>query len=117
MVKMSDIESKTFNCDLNDSNLFSCILKEVGEEEINTISSSTQIIQDKTFLNCINASLVNCLRLNREELDFPKVKLELIKNESGTWLINQINIIVDKIIEDKLVYERIGQCLNFVNNS
>ena len=107
---MNDNELKTFDCDLNDSNLFNCILKEVGEEGIDTISPSTQEIQDRIFINCINASLVNCLRLNREELDFPKVQLEMTKNENGTWLIKKISIVVDKHIEDKLVYERINQC-------
>lgn len=114
---MDESEKKIFECDLNDTNLFNCILEEVGEEDVKTISTSTPLVQDKTFLNCLNASLVNCLRNNKEVLDFPRVQLKIIKNESGDWLINQINIIVDKQFNDDLLYERINQCLKFVNRA
>jgi len=114
---MNQNEIKTLNCDLNDTNLFNCILEEVGEEDVNNLSTSTQHIQDKTFINCLNASLVNCLRINREELDFPKVQLQLIKIEGENWLIKQINIIVDTQFDDELIYERINQCLKFVKKA
>jgi hypothetical protein len=113
---MSQNETKTFDCDLNNTNLFSCILKEVGEKDLNTLSSSTEDVQNKTFVNCLNASLVNCLRLNKEELDFPKVKLQLARSGEKSWLIKQINIIVDKKLEDNLIFERINQCLKFVKH-
>ena len=89
---MNENETRIFECDLNDTNLFSCILEDIGEEVISAISTSSQIINDKTFINCINASLVTCLRNNRAELDFPKVQLKTKKSESGEWLIKQINI-------------------------
>lgn len=114
---MDKSEKKIFECDLNDNNLFNCILEEVGEEDVKTISTSTPLVQDKTFLNCLNASLVNCLRNNKEVLDFPHVQLQIVKNENDDWLINQINIIVDKQFNDDLIYERINQCLKFVNRA
>jgi hypothetical protein len=111
---MYENETKTFNCDLNKTNLFSCILDEVGEKDINTLSTTAPVIHDKTYINCINASLVTCLRNNRKELDFPQIQLQIIRSEGGDWLIKQINIIVDKQIDDDLIYERINQCLKFV---
>ncbi|MFW9827521.1 MAG: hypothetical protein ACFFEY_08020 [Candidatus Thorarchaeota archaeon] len=111
---MNQDEIKTFECDLDDSNLFNCILEEVGEEDINQLSNSSQQILDKTFINCLNASLVNCLRINREKLDFPNVHLQLAKSPDKNWLIKQINIIVDKQLNDNLIYDRINQCLKFV---
>lgn len=111
---MSQDENKTFQCNLDDSNLFNCILEEVGDEDINRFSNSSQQISDKTLINCLNASLVNCLRINREELDFPNVQLKLAKSSDKNWLIKQINIIVDKQYNDNLLYDRINQCLKFV---
>lgn len=111
---MDENEVRVFDCDLNDTNLFNCILEEVGEKDLNTLSTTAPIAHDKTYINCINASLVTCLRNNREELDFPQVQLHIIKNESGDWLVKQINIIVDKQFDDNLIYERINQCLKFV---
>ncbi len=114
---MDEDELNVFECDLNDTNLFNCILEEVGEADIDTLSTATPKIPDKTLINCLNASLVNCLRNNREELDFPHVQLKTIKNESGDWLIKQINIIVDKYFDDDLISERINQCLKFVRRA
>ncbi len=113
---MDENELNVFECDLNDSNLFSCILEEVGEIDINTMSKDIAKLPDKTFINCLNASLVNCLRINREELDFPNVQLKTQKSESGDILIKKISIIVDKHFNDELIYERINQCLKFVRN-
>jgi len=107
-------EQKVFNCDLNDTNLFSCILEEVKD---NTFSKKDPIVHDRTFLNCLNASLVNCLRNDREELEFPKIQLHIIRNESGEWLISQINIMVDKLFDDAIIYERINQCLKFIKRA
>ena len=114
---MDENEIKIFECDLNDTDLFKCILDEVGEEDIDIISTKSPVIQNKTFLNCLNASLVNCLRINKEELDFPHVQLQTIKNESGDWLIKHINIIVNKKFNDDLIYERVNQCLKFVKKA
>ncbi len=114
---MDKNESNIFECDLNNSNLFSCILEEVGETDINTLATTTPILPDKTFINCLNASLVNCLRNNSEELDFPRVQLKTITNESGDVLIKQINIIVDKVFNDDLINKRINQCLKFVRKA
>jgi len=114
---MNEDEIKTFNCDLNDRNLFNCILDEVGDKDLNSLSTESSIVQDKTFINCINASLVTCLRNNREELDFPQVQLKIVKNEGGDWLINEINIIVDRQFDDDLIFARINQCLKFVKKS
>ncbi len=111
---MDENEIRIFNCDLNDTNLFNCILEELGEKDLNSLSIAAPIVHNKTYFNCINASLVTCLRKNREELDFHQVQLQIIRSESGDWLIKQINIIVDKQIADDLVYERINQCLKFV---
>lgn len=111
---MKENEIRIFNCDLNDTNLFNCILDELGEKDLNSLSITASKVQDKTYFNCINASLVTCLRKNREELDFPQVQLQTIRSESGYWLVKQINIIVDRQIDDALVYERINQCLKFV---
>lgn len=116
MIYMQE-EEKTFSCDLNDKNLFNCILEEVGEAELNSLSISVPIIHDKTYVNCLNASLVTCLRNNREELDFPEVQLQIKKLESGDWIIKQINIIVNRLFDDNLIYERINQCLKFVKKS
>jgi hypothetical protein len=113
---MDENTVKVFDCDLNDNNLFSCILEEVGETDINAISATSRI-SDKTFINCLNASLVNCLRNNRKELDFPSVQLQTIKKESGDWLIKQINIIVNKKLDNDLIYQRINQCLKFVKKA
>ncbi|MFX1467054.1 MAG: hypothetical protein ACFFB8_00205 [Promethearchaeota archaeon] len=110
-------EERIFSCDLNDTNLFNCILKEVGEEDLNSLSNSAPNVHDKTYINCINASLVICLRNNREELDFPDVQLQIKKKEGGDWVIKQINIIVDKLFDDNLIYERINQCLKFLKKS
>ncbi|MFX1388860.1 MAG: hypothetical protein ACFE9Z_02210 [Promethearchaeota archaeon] len=114
---MNQNNIKTFNCDLNDTNLFSCILEELGEENVVNLSEPPQIVQDKTFINCLNASLVNCLRINREELDFPKVQLELSLTKDENWLIKQVNIVVDKQFDDNLIYDRINQCLKFVKKA
>ena len=111
---MNEDESKTFNCDLNDSNLFNCILDEVGEKDLDSLSTTVSISQDKTYINCMNASLVTCLRNNRKELDFPQVQLKISKDENGDWVIKQINLIVDKQFNDALIFERINQCLKFV---
>jgi len=104
---MNEEEIKIFNCDLNDNNLFNCILNEVGEKDLDSLSTTTSIAHDKTYINCINASLVTCLRNNREKLDFPQVQLHITKNESGDWLIKQINIIVDKEFDDALIFEKL----------
>ena len=114
---MDENETRIFECDLNDTNLFSCILEDIGEEDISAISTTSSIINEKAFINCINASLVTCLRNNREELDFPKVQLKTKKNESGEWLIKQINIIVDKEFDDNLIFEKVNQCLKFVKKA
>jgi len=114
---MDESETKIFECNLNDTNLFTCILEEVGQEDINTILTKAPIIQERTFLNCLNASLVNCLKNDKELLDFPHVQLQTVKNESGDWLIKQINIIVDKQFDNNLIYERINQCLKFVRKA
>lgn len=117
MILLNENKIKIFNCDLNDTNLFNCILNEVGEKDLDSLSSSAPMIQDRTYINCINASLVNCLRNNKEELDFPQVKLQIIKNENEDWLINQINIIVDKQIDDNLLNEKVNQCIKFVKKA
>jgi len=111
---MDKDEIRIFNCDLNDSNIFDCILDEVGEKDLNTLSTNASIVHDKSYINCINASLVTCLRNSRKELDFPRVQLQITKNESGDWLIKQINIIVDKQFDDDLIFVRINQCLKFL---
>ncbi len=111
---MNQDEIKTFQCDLDDSNLFNCILEELGDEDIDQFPNSSKQISDKTFINCLNASLVNCLRINRKKLDFPNVHLELAKSSDKNWHIKQINIIVDKQLNDNLIYDRINQCLKFV---
>lgn len=111
---MHESEIRIFDCDLNDTNLFNCILNEVGEKDLNTLSTNASIMHDKSFINCINASLVTCLRNNREELDLPHIKLQISKNESGEWLIKQINIIVPKQFDENLITERINQCLKFL---
>ncbi|UCC19416.1 MAG: hypothetical protein JSV62_15140 [Promethearchaeota archaeon] len=111
---MNEDEIKIFNCDLNDTNLFNCILDEVGENDLNSLSTTTSTVYDKTYINCINASLVTCLRNNRDSLEFPQVQLQITKNHRGEMLINQINIIVDKRFDDDLIFERINQCLRFV---
>ncbi|UCD02022.1 MAG: hypothetical protein JSV23_03085 [Promethearchaeota archaeon] len=111
---MNEKETRIFNCDLNETNLFNCILEEVGEKDLNTLSTTAPLLHDKSYINCINASLVTCLRNNREELDFHQIQLQIIRNEIGDWLINQINIIVDKQIDDDLISKRINQCLKFV---
>jgi len=114
---MDENELNVFECDLNDSSLFSCILEEVGEANIDRLSTATPILSNKTLINCINASLVNCLRNNREELDFPRVQLKILKIETGDFLIKHINIIVDKQFNDDLIFERINQCLKFVRRA
>ncbi|MFX0002017.1 MAG: hypothetical protein ACFE9C_01120 [Candidatus Hodarchaeota archaeon] len=114
---MNENELNVFECNLNDTNLFNCILEEVGELDIDTLSVTTSILSDKTFINCLNASLVNCLRNNRKELEFPHVQIQTIKNETGGLLIKKINIIVDKQLKDELIYSRINQCLKFVRNA
>jgi hypothetical protein len=114
---MNEDKVNVFECDLNESNLFSCILEEVGEEDINTITTNSTIFSNKTFINCLNASLVNCLRNNREELEFPRIQLKTIKNEGGELLIKEINIIVNKQFNDDLINERINQCLKFVRRA
>ena len=114
---MEEEKIYVFECDLNDSNLFSCILEEVGEEDINTLTTSTSTLSNKTFINCLNASLVNCLKNNKEELDFPRIQLKTIKNEEGELFIKEINIISDKQLNDDLIKERINQCLKFVRRA
>ncbi|MFX1303655.1 MAG: hypothetical protein ACFFBV_03840 [Promethearchaeota archaeon] len=111
---MDESEIRVFECDLNESNLFSCILNELDEKDLNTLSTDVSIIHDKSYINCINASLVTCLRNNREELDFPRVELQITRNESGDWIIKQINIVVEKQFDDDLIFERINQCLKFL---
>ncbi|MFW9876922.1 MAG: hypothetical protein ACFFG0_27830, partial [Candidatus Thorarchaeota archaeon] len=93
---------------------FNCILDELGEKDLNSLSTTASLIQDKTYLNCINASLVTCLRNNRDQLEFSQVQLKIKKNEEGNWLIKQINIIVDRQFDDGLLFEKINQCLKFV---
>ncbi len=114
---MEEEKINVFECDLNDSNLFSCILEEVGEEDINTLTTTTPTLSNKTFINCLNASLVNCLKNNKEELDFPRIQLKTIKNEEGELFIKEINIISDKQLNDELIKERINQCLKFVRRA
>ncbi|NVM34858.1 MAG: hypothetical protein HWN81_04635 [Candidatus Lokiarchaeota archaeon] len=112
---MSD--EKIFECNLNDTNLFNCILNEVGEKDLSLLSDSAPSLSNKTYINCINASLVNCLKNNKEELEYPQVQLQIIKDESEEWLINQINIIVNTQFDDNLIIERINQCLKFVKKA
>ena len=114
---MNEKETKIFNCDLNDTNLFSCILEELDEKDLNALSTNASILPNKTVINCLNASLVNCLRNNKEELEFPQVQLYIIKNENNDWLIDQINIIVDNLFDDKIMIQRVNQCLKFVRNA
>ncbi|MFX0008280.1 MAG: hypothetical protein ACFFAV_16340 [Candidatus Hermodarchaeota archaeon] len=114
---MDEDRLNVFECDLNDSNLFNCILEEVGEENINKIAEFSPVFSNKTFINCLNASLVNCLRNNREELDFPRIQLKTMKNESGELLIKEIKIIVNKQFNDDLIDDRIKQCLKFVKKA
>ena len=114
---MDEDKLNVFECNLNDSNLFNCILEEVGEDNINNIEISSPVFSNKTFINCLNASLVNCLRNNREELDFPQIQLKTMKNESGELLIKEINIIVSKQFNDDLIDDRINQCLKFVKKA
>jgi hypothetical protein len=117
LISMDDDKLNVFECDLNDSNLFNCILEEVGEDDIDTLVTTSTALSNKTFINCLNASLVNCLRNNREELDFPRVQLKTIKNESGELVIKEINILVNKQFNDNLINERINQCLKFVKKA
>ncbi len=114
---MEENKLKVFECDLNDSNLFNCILEEVGEDDIDTLVTTSTTLSNKTFINCLNASLVNCLRNNREELDFPRIQLKTIKNENEELLIKEINILVNKQFNDDLINERINQCLKFVKKA
>jgi len=114
---MNENDLSIFECNLNDSNLFNCILEEVGEANIDKIPIDAPKIPDKTFINCLNALLVNCLRNNRRELDFPRIQLKTVKNKNGDLLIKQINIIVDKQFDDFLIYQRINQCLRFVRKA
>jgi len=111
---MSKNEERTFECNLNDTNLFNCILNEVGEDTLNGLSKNSQIIMDETIINCINASLVVCLRNEKEELEFPEVKVKTSKTENGKWFIHEINVIVKEQINEDLIYSRINQCLKFV---
>jgi len=114
---MNEDNLNVFECDLNDSNLFSCILEGIGEEDINIIATPSSELSNKTFINCLNASLVNCLRNNREELDFPRIQLKTMKNVAGELLIKEINIMVSKHFNDELIQERIRQCLKFVRKA
>jgi hypothetical protein len=114
---MNENETKIFNCDLNDSNLFSCILEELNEEDLNPLSTNAPIVHDKTLINCLNATLVNCLRNNKEELEFPRVQLHIVKNRSNDWIIDQINIVVNKLFDDAIIYQKVNQCLKFVKNA
>lgn len=114
---MNENNSNIIECNLNDSNLFNCILEELGEADIDRILIDRPQMPAKTFINCLNASLVNCLRNNREELDFPRIQLKTSKNKSGDWLISQINIIVDRKFDEFLVYQRINQCLRFIRKA
>ena len=112
---MSENEEKIFKCNLNDTNLFNCILNEVGEGDLNSISIDSPKIMDETIINCINASLIVCLRNIKEELELPRIQVKTLKTKSGNWIINQINVIVNEQINDELIYSRINQCLKFVN--
>jgi len=114
---LNENETKIFNCDLNDTNLFSCILEELNEEDLNLLSTNAPIVHDKTFINCLNATLVNCLRNNKEELEFPQVQLHIIKNGSNDWVIDQINIIVNNLFDDAIIYQKVNQCLKFVKSA
>ncbi len=111
---MSENEERTFECNLNDTNLFNCILNEVGESDLNGLSKNSPIIMDETIINCINASLVVCLRNEKEELEFPELKIQTSKTENGKWMINEINVIASEQINEDLIYSRINQCLKFV---
>ena len=73
---MDENKLNVFECDLDDSNLFDCILDEVGEEDFNMLTINSSMLSNKTFINCLHASLVNCLRNNREELDFHRIQLK-----------------------------------------
>ncbi len=114
---MNENDQKLFECNLNDNNLFTCILDEVGEKNIDLMSNPVSILPDKTYINCINASIVNCLKNNKEELDFPQIQLQIIKNENNEWLIDQINILIDKQFDDDLLTQRINQCFKFVKKA
>ncbi len=117
MILLNENDTKIFNCDLNDTNLFSCILEELNEKDLNILSTNAPIVHDKTLINCLNATLVNCLRNNKEELEFPQVKLQIIKNGSNDWVIEQINIIVNNLFDDAIIYQKVNQCLKFVKNA
>lgn len=110
---MSENEERAFECNLNDTNLFNCILNEVGESDFNGLSKNSQIM-DEAMINCINASLIVCLRNKKEELEFPEVKVQTSKTENGKWIINEINVIASEQINENLIYSRINQCLKFV---
>ncbi|MFW9989735.1 MAG: hypothetical protein ACFFC3_13865 [Candidatus Odinarchaeota archaeon] len=114
---MNENDQKLFECNLNDTNLFSCILDEVGEKNLDFKSVPLPILPDRTYINCINASIVNCLKNNKEELDFPQIQLKIIKNENNEWLINQINVVIDKQFDDNLLTQRINQCFKFVKRA
>jgi len=111
---MSQNEEKTFVCNLEDTDLFNCILNEVGEKDIESISQDLPITLDETIINCINASLVICLRNLKDKLETLEVQVKLSKYESGKWIIKNINIIVSKDVNDDLINSRINQCLKFV---
>ncbi|MFX1313165.1 MAG: hypothetical protein ACFFHD_11215 [Promethearchaeota archaeon] len=111
---MNKHEEKTFKCNLDDSNLFNCILNEVGGKDLDVILEDLPVIMDETIINCINASLIVCLRNVKKELGSLNVQVKLLRVKDRNWIISQINIIVSDNINDDILTSRINQCLKFL---
>ncbi|MFX1572961.1 MAG: hypothetical protein ACFFB0_09435 [Promethearchaeota archaeon] len=111
---MNQNEEKIFVCNLDDTNLFNCILNEVGEKDLDIISQDLPVKHDETIINCVSASLVVCLRNLKDKLETLEVQVKLSKYENGNWIINHINVIVSEDVSDDLINSRINQCLKFI---
>ncbi len=111
-------EEKIIKCDLDDTDLFNCILSYLDEPYLDKIARDPSILHSKTIMNCLNAGLITCLRNQKYTIESetyrPEIELLAIKNEKEVWRISQVKVILEKKIANKFVIENIKKCVKFI---
>ena len=115
-------EKKMFRCELIEHKLKDCVNKNLLVEGGDFIPFSSEVDSKKlteTFLNCLSSSLLLCLENHGIDLDLLKSKAEIFaeKNRRGTWEIQEVILTLYPKTKEKMVLEKINQCLTFFKHT
>lgn len=115
------INEKIIKCNVEDENLFDCIVKELYGEDYDRVINDPTLFQNEVIVNCVNAGLVSCLGGKKSDLkakisDY-EIELVIIKTENKVWRVRDIIIKVDIAADDKLIIKGIESCLKYIKNS